>query len=52
VPLLDDTETRRQMQRDLREVREKLGAPGASARAAAVVAPYLTGKSLDTSLVP
>ena len=52
VPLLDDTETRRQMQRDLREVREKLGAPGASARAAAAVAPYLNGKSLDTSLVP
>ena len=52
VPLLDDTETRRQMQRDLREVREKLGAPGASARAAAVVAPYLNGKNLDTSLVP
>jgi len=52
VPLLDDTETRRQMQRDLHEVREKLGAPGASARAAAVVAPYLNGKSLDTSLVP
>lgn len=52
VPLLDDTETRRQMQRDLHEVREKLGAPGASARAAAVVAPYLNGKNLDTSLVP
>jgi lipid-A-disaccharide synthase len=51
-PLLDDTETRRQMQRDLREVREKLGAPGASARAAAVVAPYLNGKTLDTSRVP
>jgi lipid-A-disaccharide synthase len=52
VPLLDDTEARRQMQRDLREVRQKLGAPGASARAASAVAPYLNGKSLDTSLVP
>jgi lipid-A-disaccharide synthase len=52
VPLLDDTEARRRMLQDLGEVREKLGAPGASARAAAAVAPYLDGKSLDRSLVP
>ena len=52
LPLLEDTPARRQMQGDLAEVREKLGAPGASARAADVVAPYLSGKSLDTSLVP
>jgi len=52
LPLLEDTPARRQMQGDLAEVREKLGAPGASARAADAVAPYLSGKSLDTSLVP
>jgi len=33
-------------------VREKLGGPGASARAADVVAPFLSRKTLDTSLVP
>ena len=40
LPLLDDTAARRAMQAGLREVREKLGGPGASGRAADVVAPY------------
>jgi lipid-A-disaccharide synthase len=52
LPLLDGTEVRRRMESDLATVREKLGGPGASARAADVVAPFLMGKSLDTSLVP
>jgi lipid-A-disaccharide synthase len=52
LPLLDDTAARRQMQSDLAAVREKLGGPGASARAADVVAPFLNRKTLDTSLVP
>jgi lipid-A-disaccharide synthase len=51
-PLLDDTAARRQMVSDLAAVREKLGGAGASARAADVVAPFLKGKTLDTSLVP
>jgi len=52
LPLIDDTPARRQMQSDLAAVREKLGGPGASGRAADAVAPFLNGKSLDTSLVP
>jgi lipid-A-disaccharide synthase len=52
LPLLDGAEARGQMEKDLAAVREKLGGPGASARAAAVVAPFLEGKSLDTSVVP
>src|SRR5678815_5127408 len=52
LPLLDETPARRQMLSDLAAVREKLGGPGASARAAEAVAPYLNGKTLDTSLVP
>jgi lipid-A-disaccharide synthase len=52
LPLLDDTPARRQMQGDLAAVRERLGAPGASARAADAVAPYLNRKNLDTSVVP
>jgi len=52
LPLLDDTPARRQMQSDLAAVREKLGGPGASGRAADAVAHFLNGKSLDTSLVP
>jgi hypothetical protein len=40
------------MQSDLAAVREKLGGPGASGRAADAVAPFLNGKSLDTSVVP
>jgi lipid-A-disaccharide synthase len=52
LPLIDDTPARRQMQSGLAAVREKLGGPGASGRAADAVAPFLNGKSLDTSLVP
>jgi lipid-A-disaccharide synthase len=52
LPLIDDTPARRQMQSDLAAVREKLGGPGASGRAADAVAPFLNGKSLDTSVVP
>jgi lipid-A-disaccharide synthase len=52
LPLLDDTAARRQMQSDLAAVREKLGGPGASARAADAVMPFLNPKTLDTSLVP
>ena len=39
-------------ERVLAAVREKLGGPGASGRAADAVAPFLNGKSLDTSVVP
>jgi len=35
--LLEDTETRRRMVRDLRELKQRLGPPGASARAAAEI---------------
>jgi lipid-A-disaccharide synthase len=52
LPLLDETPARQQMLSDLAAVREKLGGPGASARAADAVAPFLNGKTLDTSLVP
>jgi lipid-A-disaccharide synthase len=52
LPLLDDTPARRSMLAGLAEVRGRLGTAGASARAANEIAPYLTGKSLDTSLVP
>jgi lipid-A-disaccharide synthase len=52
LPLLDGAEARGQMEKDLAAVREKLGGPGASARAAAIVVPFLEGKSLDTSVVP
>lgn len=52
LPLVDDTTTRRAMQRGLAEVREKLGTTGASARAADMVAPFLNGKSLDRSSLP
>jgi len=52
LPLLDDTPIRRQMQADLAAVRDRLGAPGASARAADAVMPFLKAKNLDTSLVP
>ncbi|PYQ43850.1 MAG: lipid-A-disaccharide synthase [Acidobacteria bacterium] len=52
LPLIDDTPARRQMQSDLAAVREKLGGPGASGRAADAVAPFLNGKNIDTSLLP
>jgi lipid-A-disaccharide synthase len=39
--LLDDPARREAMRRDLEEVRRRLGAPGASARAAAAVAEAL-----------
>jgi lipid-A-disaccharide synthase len=44
LPLVDDTPARRAMKAGLAEVREKLGASGASARAAEVVAPFLNAK--------
>ena len=40
------------MTSDLAAVREKLGGPGAAARAADEVSPFLSRKNLDTSLVP
>ena len=52
LPLLEGAEARGQMEKDLAGVRQKLGGPGASARAAAIVAPFMEGKSLDTSVVP
>src|SRR5262249_48209393 len=52
LPLLDDTPARRAMLSGLAEVREKLGAAGASGRAAEVVATVLNAKSLDRSPVP
>ncbi len=52
LPLVDDTPARRAVRSGLAEVRERLGAPGASARAADAIAPFLAGKSLDRSLVP
>lgn len=42
LALLDDSPTRDAMLRDLAEVRTKLGAPGATSRAADEVMPYLT----------
>jgi lipid-A-disaccharide synthase len=48
LAIVDESAARSTMLAGLAEVRSKLGGPGASARAAGVIAPYLFPKSLDT----